>query len=151
MKARSRLATVVVAAATVSGLALAPGIAAAAAPPPLPPGGIFVCLGGIPNQNGCPTQPPAPLTPGQIQQQQGQQSADNTPPVSSNNLGPLEPPTDLPGIADLIGKLGSCEAQLNSGDVTAPEPSAIPQDCKDYIEKGIGVILKFITPDPAGG
>jgi hypothetical protein len=60
MKARSRLATLVAAGATVSSLALAPGIAAAA--PPLPPGGIFVCLGGIPGQNGCPQQPS--LSPG---------------------------------------------------------------------------------------
>ena len=63
MKVRSRLATVVVAAATVSSLAFAPGIAAAAAPPPLPPGGVWNCLGGVLGQNGCQS-PPSQQSPG---------------------------------------------------------------------------------------
>jgi hypothetical protein len=64
MRSRFRLLTLAVAGVTAGGVALAPGVATAASPPPLPPGSSFVCLGGVPGQNGCPpASAPAPVQP----------------------------------------------------------------------------------------
>jgi len=105
MRVRSRLAMLAVAGATVGGLALAPGIAAAAAPPALPPGGVWNCLGGVPGQNDCQSPPP--------QQPSGAQEARHV--ECSDHL-------NAPWVAIYqdINFGGQCDAYEGPGNVVLP-------------------------------
>ena len=145
MKARSRLATVAVAAAAVSSLAFAPGIAAAAAPPPLPPGGVWNCLGGVPGQP-CPQQPvpeqPTPQLP--------------TPNVQLPVLPPVENP--IPGLVNMLCETfpadfcpaGQAQPPPETPRITQEDVNRLEQAVRDFFQSNPLTNPGFGSPGTTG-